>query len=82
MKMGRTPGAAASRCKRSGAGLHQTLSLIHILKHSKEPETFGMGRLEGIAASESANSAVVASSLIPLFTLGIPGNIDVYKRQV
>ena len=31
--------------------------------------------LEGIAASESANSAVVASSLIPLFTLGIPGNM-------
>lgn len=24
MKMGRTPGAAASRCKRSGAGLHRT----------------------------------------------------------
>lgn len=45
------------------------------MKHSKEPETFGKGRLEGIAASESANSAVVASSLIPLFTLGIPGNM-------
>jgi putative tricarboxylic transport membrane protein len=31
--------------------------------------------LEGIAASESANSSVVASSLIPLFVLGIPGNL-------
>lgn len=44
-------------------------------KRSKHPEAFGKGTLEGIAASESANSAVCASSLIPLFTLGIPGNV-------
>lgn len=44
-------------------------------KRSKTPEEFGKGTLEGIAASESANSAVVGSSLIPLFTLGIPGNV-------
>lgn len=44
-------------------------------KRSKNPEAFGKGALEGIAASESANSAVCASSLIPLFTLGIPGNV-------
>ncbi|MBT4286232.1 MAG: Tricarboxylate transporter family protein, partial [Deltaproteobacteria bacterium] len=31
--------------------------------------------LDGIVASESANSAVCASALIPLFTLGIPGNV-------
>lgn len=44
-------------------------------KRSKHPEEFGKGRIEGIAASESANSAVVGGSLIPLFTLGIPGNV-------
>ena len=44
------------------------------VKRSRHPEKFGTGLLEGIAASESANSAVAASSLIPLFTLGIPGN--------
>ncbi len=44
-------------------------------KRSKTPEEFGKGKLEGIAASESANSAVVGASLIPLFTLGIPGNV-------
>lgn len=44
-------------------------------KRSKNPEEFGKGKLEGIAASESANSAVVGASLIPLFTLGIPGNV-------
>lgn len=42
---------------------------------SKEPETFGKGNIHGIAASESANSAVVGANLIPLLTLGIPGSV-------
>ena len=58
-----------------GAPVASFFAYDQAVKHSKEPETFGKGRLEGIAASESANSAVVASSLIPLFTLGIPGNM-------
>lgn len=41
---------------------------------SKTPELFGTGRLEGLAAIESANNAVIGSSLIPLLTLGIPGS--------
>ncbi|MBT4526685.1 MAG: tripartite tricarboxylate transporter permease [Deltaproteobacteria bacterium] len=44
-------------------------------KASKNPENYGKGELDGIVASESANSAVCASALIPLFTLGIPGNV-------
>jgi putative tricarboxylic transport membrane protein len=42
---------------------------------AKTPERFGNGAPEGIAAAESANSAVVGSNLIPLLTLGIPGNV-------
>lgn len=42
---------------------------------SKEPETFGKGNIHGIAASEAANSSVQGANLIPLLTLGIPGNI-------
>lgn len=41
----------------------------------KEPDTFGKGNIKGIAASESANSAVMGANLIPLLTLGIPGNV-------
>jgi putative tricarboxylic transport membrane protein len=41
---------------------------------SKTPDEFGTGKLEGIAAVESANNAVIGSSLIPLLTLGIPGS--------
>jgi putative tricarboxylic transport membrane protein len=38
-------------------------------------DSFGKGNLQGIAAAESANSAVVGANLIPLLTLGIPGSI-------
>jgi putative tricarboxylic transport membrane protein len=42
---------------------------------SEQPESFGKGNLHGIAACESANSAVMGSNMIPLLTLGIPGNV-------
>jgi putative tricarboxylic transport membrane protein len=38
-----------------------------------EPK-WGEGTPEGIAAPESANNAVTASSMVPLLSLGIPGN--------
>lgn len=42
---------------------------------SKTPEEFGTGKLEGIAATEAANSAVTGANLIPTIALGIPGNV-------
>jgi len=41
---------------------------------SKNPELFGTGCPEGIAAPEAANNAIVGGSLIPLLILGIPGS--------
>lgn len=41
---------------------------------SSHPEEFGHGSVEGIAAAESANNAVTGATLIPLLTLGIPGD--------
>ena len=41
---------------------------------SKHPEEFRHGSVEGIAAAESANNAVTGATLIPLLTLGIPGD--------
>ena len=41
---------------------------------SDHPETFGEGEIEGIAAAESANNAVNGPTLVPLLTLGIPGD--------
>jgi len=41
---------------------------------SKNPEKFGKGAIEGVAAPESANNSATAGNFIPLFTLGIPSN--------
>jgi putative tricarboxylic transport membrane protein len=43
-------------------------------KVSKNPERFGRGAIEGVAAPESANNAAAQTSFIPLLTLGIPPN--------
>ncbi len=44
-------------------------------KASKEIEKFGTGYIDGIVASETANNAVTGGALIPLMTLGIPGDV-------
>lgn len=44
-------------------------------RKSKDPESFGKGNIEGVAASEAANSAVGGSSMVPLLALGIPGDV-------
>lgn len=41
---------------------------------AKNPEEFGTGRIEGVAGPEAANNAAVAGGMIPLLSLGIPGN--------
>jgi len=43
-------------------------------RFSKHPEKFGDGAPEGIAAPEAANNAVSGGAMIPLLTLGIPGD--------
>ena len=58
-----------------GTGIASFMSYGQAKRASKNPEKFGAGALEGIAASESGNSAVVGATFIPLLTLGIPGDI-------
>lgn len=43
-------------------------------RFSKNKDNFGKGDIEGVAASEAANNAVVGGALIPTLTLGIPGS--------
>ncbi len=43
-------------------------------KISKNPEKFGKGAIEGIAAAETANNAGAQTSFIPMLGLGIPVN--------
>jgi len=57
-----------------GSAIAAFISYNEAKKSSKHPEEFGHGVLEGVAAPESANNGVTSASLIPLFTLGIPGS--------
>ena len=57
-----------------GASIAAFLAYGYERRVSKTPEQFGTGKLDGLAAIESANNAVIGSSLIPLLTLGIPGS--------
>jgi putative tricarboxylic transport membrane protein len=45
-------------------------------KVTKNPEKYGKGSIDGVAAPEAANSAVGSANLIPLLSLGIPGDIE------
>ena len=41
---------------------------------SKNPERFGKGEPSGVMASESANNGLTGGALVPLLSLGIPGD--------
>ena len=58
----------------AGMSIAAALSYNTAKGASKYPEEFGEGSIEGVAAAEGANNGVVGGSLIPLLTLGIPGN--------
>ncbi len=46
----------------------------HAKTKAPDAAEFGQGAPEGIAATEAANSAVSGANLIPVLSLGIPGN--------
>ncbi len=57
-----------------GATIAAFVSYNVARRRSKEPELFGKGSPEGIAAAEAGNNGCVGGSLVPTLTLGIPGN--------
>ncbi len=63
---GVTPGA--------GGTIAAFMAYSEAKRWSKQPEEFGHGSPEGIAAPESANNVVTATALVPLLSLGIPGS--------
>jgi putative tricarboxylic transport membrane protein len=60
-----------------GAIISSFMSYALEKKLSKQPERFGRGAVEGVAAPEAANNAAATGSFIPLLTLGIPGNASI-----
>ncbi len=57
-----------------GGSASSLLSYSQAKSWSKHPELFGTGIEEGLLASESANNAVTGGALVPLLSLGIPGD--------
>lgn len=58
----------------AGATIASLVAWNEERRASGEPERFGRGAPEGIAAPEAANNACVGAALIPLLALGIPGS--------
>jgi putative tricarboxylic transport membrane protein len=57
-----------------GANICNIVSYTTAQKSSKYPEKFGTGIIDGIVASETSNNASTGGALIPMLTLGIPGD--------
>ena len=41
---------------------------------SKDPDSFGKGAIDGVAAPEAANNSASTGAMLPMMTLGIPGS--------
>jgi len=57
-----------------GGSAASLLSYSQAKNFSKEPNKMGTGVPEGLIASESANNGLTGGALIPLLSLGIPGD--------
>ncbi|WP_206930168.1 tripartite tricarboxylate transporter permease [Roseococcus thiosulfatophilus] len=58
----------------AGGSLAAFLSYNEEKRASKDPDSFGQGNENGVAAAECGNNADNAAALIPALTLGIPGS--------
>ena len=58
-----------------GSTLAATLGYATGERMHKGKVPFGQGTPEGVAATEAANSSVSGANLIPVLSLGIPGNV-------
>ena len=59
---------------RHGRSLSSFLAYAWTKRRDKDPDSFGKGRLEGVAAAESADNASVPAGLIPMFAIGLPSS--------
>lgn len=57
-----------------GGSAASVLSYTQTKNFSKNPEKMGKGAPEGVIASEAANNGLTGGALIPLLSLGIPGD--------
>jgi len=58
----------------TGQSIASFMSYAVEKKISRQPERFGHGAIEGIAAPEAANNAATQTAFVPTLTMGIPGS--------
>jgi putative tricarboxylic transport membrane protein len=58
----------------AGASMAAFISYGEAKRSSKHPERFEHGAWDGLAAAETANNAVCGGALVPMLSLGIPGD--------
>jgi putative tricarboxylic transport membrane protein len=58
----------------TGGPIAAFLAYDHARRFSRRPDAFGKGELSGVVAPETANNAVTGGAMIPLLSLGIPGD--------
>jgi putative tricarboxylic transport membrane protein len=59
-----------------GGGVAAFMSYFVGMRHTKEPDLYGKGSVEGIIASETANDAKEGGALLPTVAFGLPGSPD------
>ncbi len=64
--IGSVPGA--------GADISAFVCYNEAKRVAKDPDEFGKGSVRGLAAAEAGNNGVTGGSLVPLLTLGVPGD--------
>jgi len=58
----------------AGADIAAFVSYNEARRSSKRGKEFGTGCLEGVAAPEAGNNGVTGGAMVPLLTLGVPGD--------
>jgi putative tricarboxylic transport membrane protein len=57
-----------------GASMASFIAYAEAKRGARAPEEFGKGSIQGLSASESANNAKCGGAIVPLLTIGIPGD--------
>ena len=74
MLLGSLIGTGVGAIPGAGGPIAVFLSYDYARRISKKGSNYGQGEPEGVAAPESANNSVAGGALIPMLTLGIPGD--------
>jgi len=59
----------------TGGAIASFFAYSEAKRWSRDPDSFGKGNIAGIAAPEAANNGTTGGAMVPLLTLGIPGDV-------